>query len=94
MPADLCYVPREGAALMTPDALRVTFAQSGMPCVIEHDEEGEIDLVLSSDKTRLMLETESGFVTGVVVEVTFVDERAKFPRVCELLETLGWVAED
>lgn len=94
MPAELVYVPGDDTALMTPDALAIMLRQGGMPCAVEKNEDGDADIVLDADRTALLLAVEDGYVSSVVVDVTFVDERAKAPRVCELLESLGWVRED
>jgi hypothetical protein len=91
MPAELLYIPAESTAMMTPDALAVMLRQGGMPCAAEKNEHGDVDLVLDADRTALLLEVDEGFVSSIVVDVTFVDDRAKAPRVCELLESLGWV---
>jgi hypothetical protein len=94
MPGDLVYVPGEMASLMTPDALAIMLRQSGLRCAVEKNDDGETDIVLEADKTALLLSMDNGFVESVVVDVTFVDEQAKSPRVCEMLEMLGWVRED
>ena len=94
MPGELFYVPAEGASLMTPDALAVMLRQGGMPCRVERDDAGEVDIVLADDDTALLLTVDDGFVGGIVVDVTFVDAQAKAPRVCEMLESLGWLPAD
>ena len=94
MPAELLYVPGDAAAMMTPDALAIMLRQGGLQCGLEKSDEGEIDIVLEADRTALLLSVEDGFVSSIVVDVTFVDEQAKSPRVCELLESLGWVETD
>ncbi len=94
MAAELLYIPAETTGLMTPDALAVMLRQGGMRCAVEKSDDGEIDIVLDADRTALLLTVDDGFVSSVVVDVTFVDERAKAPRVCELLESLGWVREE
>ena len=94
MPGDYVYFPSDDTALMTPDALAIMLRQGGMRCATEKNADGEVDIVLDSDRTALLLAVDDGFVSSIVVEVTFVDERAKAPRVCELLESLGWVRED
>ena len=91
MPAELLYVPAETTALMTPDALAIMLRQGGMRCGVEKSPDGEVDIVLDADRTALLLTVDDGFVSSIVVAVTFVDERAKAPRVCELLESLGWL---
>jgi hypothetical protein len=95
VPGELFYVPDDTAALVTPDALATMLRQGGMRCEVERNDNGDVDIVLSDDKTVLLLAVEEGFVSSIVVDVTFVDAAAKSPRVCELLESLGWVeAED
>ena len=94
MPHDLLYVPGDATAMMTPDALAIMLRQGGMRCAVEKNDEGEVDIVLDADRTALLLTVDDGFVGSIVVDVTFVDERAKAPRVCELLESLGWVRDD
>ena len=42
----------------------------------------------------MLLTVDDGFVSSIVVDVTFVDEQAKSPRVCEMLESLGWLSEE
>ena len=92
MPGELVYVPAdEGAALVTPDALATMLRQGGMRCEVEKNDDGDVDIVLEDDKTALLLAVDDGFVSSIVIDVTFVDEQAKSPRVCELLESLGWV---
>ena len=91
MPGELFYVPDDTAALVTPDALAAMLRQGGMRCEVEKDDEGDIDIVLEDDKTALLLTIDDGFVSTIVVDIMFVDDRAKAPRVCELLESLGWV---
>ncbi len=94
MPADLLYLPGDTTALMTPDALAIMLRQGGMRCALETSDDGEVDIVLDADRTALLLTVDDGFVSSIVVEVTFVDERARSPRVCELLESLGWVRDE
>jgi hypothetical protein len=88
------YVPAESTALVSPDALAVMLRQGGMACSVTKNDDGEVDIVLDADKTALLLSVDDGFVSGIVVDVTFVDERAKAPRVCEMLESLGWLRDD
>ena len=94
MPAELLYLPGDTTAFMTPDALAVMLRQGGMRCAVEKNDDGEVDIVLDADRTALLLTVDDAFVSSIVVDVTFVDERAKAPRVCELLESLGWVRDD
>lgn len=94
MPGEYAYFPDDDTALMTPNALAVMLRQGGMPCAVEKNDDGETDIVLDGDRTALLLTVDDGFVSSIVVDVTFVDERAKAPRVCELLESLGWVREE
>ena len=94
MPGELVYVPAETTALITPDALAAMLRQGGMRCAVEKNDDGDVDIVLDADRTALLLAVDDGFVSSVVVDVTFVDQRAKAPRACELLESLGWVRED
>jgi hypothetical protein len=94
VPAELIYVPDEGAALVTADALAVMLRQGGMRCVVEKNDDGDVDIVLDEDRTALLLAVDEGFVSSIVVDVTFVDERAKAPRVLEMLESLGWLREE
>lgn len=94
MPAELLYLPGDTTALMTPDALAIMLRQGGMRCALETSDDGEVDIVLDADRTALLLTVDDGFVSSIVVEVTFVDERARSPRVCELLESLGWVRDE
>ena len=67
--------------------------QGGMQCVVEKNDD-DVDIVLDEDRTALLLAVDDGFVSSIVVDVTFVDERAKAPRVCEMLESLGWLREE
>lgn len=95
MPGELVYIPDETTALVTPDALAVMLRQGGMRCAVEKSDDGDVDIVLDDDKTALLLAVDdAGFVDSIVVDVTFVDERAKAPRVCEMLESLGWLPEE
>ena len=94
MPGELVYFPAETAALVTPDALAIMLRQGGMRCAVEKSQDGEVDIVLDADRTALLLTVDGGFVSSIVVDVTFVDERARAPRVCEMLESLGWLPEE
>jgi hypothetical protein len=94
MPGDLVYLPADTTPLMTPDALAVMLRQGGMACRVEESNDGEVDIVLDADRTALLLTVDDGFVSSIVVDVTFVDERGKAPRVCEMLESLGWLPDD
>jgi hypothetical protein len=91
MPGELFYLPDDTTALVTPDALATMLRQGGMRCEVEKNDDGDVDIVLDDDKTALLLAVDDGFVSTIVVDVTFVDEQARSPRVCELLESLGWV---
>jgi hypothetical protein len=91
MPGELFYLPDDTTALVTPDALATMLRLGGMRCEVEKNDDGDVDIVLDDDKTALLLAVDDGFVSSIVVDVTFVDEQAKSPRVCELLESLGWV---
>ena len=91
MPGDLFYFPDDSAALVTPDALATMLRQGGMRCEMEKNDDGDVDIVLQDDATALLLAVDDGFVSSIVVDVTFVDDGAKSPRVCELLESLGWI---
>jgi len=94
VPAELFYFQGEDGPLMTPDALAVMLRQNGLACAVEKNDAGEIDIVLEADHTALLLAIDDGFVSSIVVDVTFVDEQAKAPRVCEMLESLGWIEGD
>jgi hypothetical protein len=94
MPAELMYMPDDSTALMTPDALAVMLRQGGLQCVVEKNDDGDVDIVLDADRTALLLTVDDGFVSSIMVDVTFVDDQAKAPRVCEMLESLGWVQTD
>ena len=94
MPGELVYLPDESAALVTPDALAVMLRQGGMRCAVERNDDGDVDIVLDEDRTALLLTVDDGFVSSIVVDVTFVDEQARAPRVCEMLESLGWLPAD
>lgn len=94
MPGEYVYFPDDDAALITPDALAIMLRQGGMPCAVEKNDAGETDIVLDADRTAILLSVDDGFVSSIVVDVTFVDERAKTSRVCELLESLGWLREE
>jgi hypothetical protein len=94
MPGELIYVPDDTTALITPDALAVMLRQGGMSCTVEKNDDGDVDIIVDEDRTALLLAVDEGFVSSIVVDVTFVDERAKAPRVCEMLESLGWLREE
>lgn len=94
MPGELAYVPAETTALITPNALAIMLRQGGLRCAIEMRADGDADIVLDDDQTALLLAVDDGFVSSVVVDMTFVDEDAKAPRVCEMLESLGWVRDE
>jgi hypothetical protein len=95
MAGELFFDRSDQAALITPDALCVRFHQSGFPAArLRQGDEGT-DLLLG-DKLELLLSVEDGFVSGVVMDMTFVDKpgerRARLAA--ELLESMGWVCDD
>jgi hypothetical protein len=94
MPSDLVYVPGDAAAFITPDALAIMLRQGGLRCAVEKNDDGDIDIVLDADGTALLLTVDDGFVNTIVVDVTFLDDQAKSPRVCEMLESLGWIVAE
>jgi hypothetical protein len=91
MSAELVYGRSDETALITPDALRLRFKQSGFPAELRQTEEGP-DLHVG-DKVVLLLGVESGFVDSIVLDATFVDAQSqkRTGRVCELLESMGWL---
>ena len=91
MPGELVYIPDDSAALITPDALAVMLRQGALQCAVETTDDGDVDIVLEADQTALLLAVDDGFVSSIVVDVTFVDDQGKAPRVCEMLESVGWV---
>ena len=98
----VAYARGDTTAHVTPDALRVMLSQSGLRCTARPAAAGggaaggAVELVVQGNEAVVSLLVDSGYVTGIVVYDTFVDPAAmdRTDRVCELLETMGWVPED
>jgi len=86
MAGELLYIRDDRTALITPDALRIRFKQSSFPVVSER-----LDELRIADDLTLALSIESGFVSSVEVRPKFVGKHSRTGRVCELLESMGWV---
>jgi len=89
LPADLRYVRGVSTALITPDALRVRFKQSSFPVVAQRRPSGAV-LLIGEDAEISMTEL-SGYVETVAVHANFVGKGSRMGRICELLESMGWV---
>ena len=94
MAGELYFDRGEQTALITPDALRVRFRQSGFPSATLRQGDDGPDLLLD-DKLELLLSVDGGFVSGVVMDVTFVDKPGdrRVRLAAELLQSMGWVLE-
>ena len=95
MPQELYFDRDERTALITPDALRIRFQQSGFrEATLRETEEGP-DLMLG-EKLALLLSVEDNFVSGITMDVTYVDgageRRARLAA--ELLQSMGWIVQD
>ena len=93
--ASLYFDRTEDAALITPDALRIRFRLSGFPIAELRQTEDGPNLQLG-DKLELWLSEESGFITEIAMDVTFVDTSGdrRVRRAAELLESMGWICEE
>jgi hypothetical protein len=89
MAGELLYCRSDQTTLITPDALRVRFRQSSFPAQMERRGDGWI--VTIADDVELSLKLNSGFVESIDVHAKFVGKGSRIRRVCELLETMGWV---
>jgi hypothetical protein len=50
--------------------------------------------VLDADRTALLLTVDDGFVSSIVVDVTFVDDRAKVPARVRTAGEPRWMREE
>lgn len=95
MSQELYFDRDEQTALITPDALRVRFQQSGFREATLQQSEAGPDLMLG-EKLALLLSVEDDFVSGITMDVTYVDgageRRARLAA--ELLQSMGWVVEE
>jgi len=80
------YVRDDRTALITPEALRIRFKQSSFP--VEGTAQGELRI---AEDVTMSFTVASGFVESVTVRSKFVEKRSRMNRVCELLESMGWV---
>ena len=85
------YVADEYTAKITPDALLARLRQSGFPVDARTAEDGVLEV--RSGGVGLEVYVEDGFVAEIVVEVTFVNDRAS-EKLLELLESMGWLPVD
>jgi hypothetical protein len=67
----------------------VRFRQSSFPAQMERQGDGWI--VTIADDVVLSLNLDSGFVNSIAVQAKFVGKGSRIRRVCELLETMGWM---
>jgi len=95
MSQEMYFDRDEQTALITPDALRVRFQQSGFREATLHETADGPDLMLG-DKLALLLSVENDFVNGITMDVTFIDKsgerRARLAA--ELLQSMGWIVEE
>jgi hypothetical protein len=89
MDSDLHYYRGDSTALITPDALRVRFKQSSFPVIAQRRPSGAV-LLIGEDAEISMTEL-SGYVETVAVHAKFVGKGSRMRRICELLESMGWV---
>jgi len=95
MSQELYFERDEQTALITPDALRIRFQQSGFPGATLQQTEAGPDLLLG-DKLELLLSVEDDFVSGITMDVTFVDNPGdrRVRLAAELLQSMGWICEE
>jgi hypothetical protein len=89
MSADLLYCRGDHTALITPDALRIRFKQPSFPVIAQQRATGSV-LLIGQD-AELSLTELAGYVESVAVHAKFVGKGSRMWRVCELLESMGWV---
>ena len=78
-------------AKITPEALLARLRQSGFPVVATTADDGVIEV--RSGDVNLEVYAENGFVSDIVGEVTFVNDRDT-ERLLELIESMGWLQAD
>jgi hypothetical protein len=91
MPYKLDYIADEYTAKITPQALIARLRQSGFPVSATMAEEGVIEI--ESGDVNLEVYVEDVFVSDIVGEITFVNDKES-ERLLELLESMGWLAAD
>jgi hypothetical protein len=84
---EIHYGRGDTTALITPDALCVSLRQSGFPASARTAEDGVVEV--ESDGVVLEVYVDAGFVSEIIGDITFVDDR-RTNRLLELLETMGW----
>ena len=89
MAGEMFYLRNDQTALITPDALRVRFKQSSFPVIAQRRPSGAV-LLIGEDAEISMTEL-SGYVETVAVHAKFVGKGSRMRRICELLESMGWV---
>ena len=82
------YIADEYTAQLTPEALCARLRQSGFPVVAKTGEDGVVEI--QSGDVALEAYVEAGFVSDIVGEVTFVNDRDT-ERLLELIESMGWL---
>jgi len=87
----LDYIADEFTAKMTPEALCARLRQSGFPVSAMTAEDGVIEI--ESGDVNLEVYVEDGFVSDIVGEITFVNDKES-ERLLELLESMGWLTAD
>jgi hypothetical protein len=85
------YVADERTARITPEALLARLRQSGFPAVAKTSEDGVVEI--ESGNMALEVYVEEGFVSDIVGEITFVNDKDT-ERLLELLESMGWLAAE
>ena len=87
--AELFFVPSERAKRVQPEALAVLLREGGLKCNITKEEDEVADIQLE-DQTILLLTLKAGYVNGIWVNTTSIDEQPNLLHVCERFEGLGW----
>ena len=88
MPYQIDYIADEHTVKITPEALCARLRQSGFPVAAKTAEAGVVEI--ESGDVRLEVYVEAGFVSDIVGEVTFVNDRDT-ERLLELIESMGWL---
>ena len=81
------YLADERTTRITPEAFLARLRQSGFGVAATTADDGVVEI--ESGDVKLEAYVEAGFVTDIVGDVTFVDDR-QTERLLELIESMGW----
>lgn len=88
VPYQIDYIADEYTAKITPEALCARLRQSGFAVAAKTADDRVVEI--ESGDVKLEVYVEDGFVSDIVGDITFVNDRDS-ERLLQLIESMGWL---